>query len=46
MDIPPYGILLITDQRGRNTGEGFIQFNSHEHAEQALLKHKETIERR
>ena len=46
IEIPPNGIVLVTDARGRNTGEGFIQFNSHEHADQALLKHKETIDRR
>ena len=46
IEIPPNGIVLVTDTRGRNTGEGFIQFNSHEHADQALLKHKETIDRR
>lgn len=46
MDIPPNGILFMTDVRGRNTGEGFIQFSSHEHAEQALLKHKEPIDKR
>jgi len=46
MEIPINGILLLTDQRGRNTGDGFVQFNSHEHAEQALLKHKESIDRR
>ncbi len=43
LDIPAHGVVMVTDARGRNTGEAFVQLKSHEHAEQALLKHKECI---
>lgn len=46
LDIPAHGVVMVTDARGRNTGEAFVQLKSHEHAEQALLKHKECIDRR
>ena len=46
METTPDGILMLVDTNGKNTGEGYLQFTSQGHAEQALLKHKETIDRR
>lgn len=37
------GITFVFDQRGRKSGEAFVQFISEEHAEQALLRHKQEI---
>jgi len=46
MEMTPDGILILADGNGKNIGDGYIQFTSQEHAEQALLKHKETIDKR
>lgn len=46
METTPDGILMLVDTSGKNTGEGYLQFTSQGHAEQALLKHKESIDRR
>ena len=46
MEITNDGILLMIDTNGQNTGDAYIQFSSQEHAEQALMKHKEAIEKR
>ena len=46
MEITNDGILLMIDTNGKNTGDAYIQFSSQEHAEQALMKHKEAIEKR
>ena len=46
MEITPDGILILADANGKNIGDGYVQFTSQEHAEQALLKHKETIDKR
>ena len=46
MEITNDGILLMIDSNGKNTGDAYIQFSSQEHAEQALMKHKEAIEKR
>ncbi|XP_018091214.1 G-rich sequence factor 1 isoform X2 [Xenopus laevis] len=43
LDIPDEGITFVLDQRGRKSGEAFVQFLSQEHADQALLKHKQEI---
>ncbi|KAG8454251.1 hypothetical protein GDO86_000768 [Hymenochirus boettgeri] len=43
LDIADEGITFVLDQRGRKSGEAFVQFLSQEHAEQALLKHKQEI---
>ena len=40
MEITPDGILILADANGKNIGDGYVQFTSQEHAEQALLKHK------
>ncbi|XP_063776189.1 G-rich sequence factor 1 isoform X2 [Pseudophryne corroboree] len=37
------GINFVFDQRGRKSGEAFVQFISQEHADQALLRHKQEI---
>ena len=46
METTPDGILIMADANGKNIGDGYVQFTSQEHAEQALLKHKETIDKR
>ena len=46
MEIAQEGILILTDAAGKNTGDGYLQFVSQENAEQALLKHKESIDKR
>ncbi|XP_068089442.1 G-rich sequence factor 1 isoform X2 [Hyperolius riggenbachi] len=43
LSIADEGITFVLDQRGRKSGEAFIQFVSQEHAEQALQKHKQEI---
>ncbi|XP_072261472.1 G-rich sequence factor 1 [Pyxicephalus adspersus] len=43
LSIADEGITFILDQRGRKSGEAFVQFVSQEHAEHALLKHKQEI---
>ncbi|XP_069834355.1 G-rich sequence factor 1 isoform X1 [Dendropsophus ebraccatus] len=43
LSIAEDGITFVFDQRGRKSGEAFVQFISEEHAEQALLRHKQEI---
>ncbi|KAM5194595.1 G-rich sequence factor 1 [Mantella aurantiaca] len=43
LSIADEGITFVLDQRGRKSGEAFVQFVSQENAEQALLKHKQEI---
>ncbi|XP_075058598.1 G-rich sequence factor 1 isoform X2 [Mixophyes fleayi] len=43
LSIANEGITFVFDQRGRKSGEAFVQFLSQEHAEQALLRHKQEI---
>ncbi|CAH2301481.1 G-rich sequence factor 1 isoform X2 [Pelobates cultripes] len=43
LDIADEGITFVLDQRGRKSGEAFVQFLTQEHADQALLKHKQEI---
>ncbi|XP_071972834.1 G-rich sequence factor 1 isoform X1 [Engystomops pustulosus] len=43
LSIADEGITFVFDQRGRKSGEAFVQFISEEHAEQALLRHKQEI---
>ncbi|XP_018409058.1 PREDICTED: G-rich sequence factor 1 [Nanorana parkeri] len=43
LSIADEGITFVLDQRGRKSGEAFVQFVSQEHAEHALLKHKQEI---
>ncbi|KAM8938823.1 G-rich sequence factor 1 [Pelodytes ibericus] len=43
LDIADEGITFVLDQRGRKSGEAFVQFLSQEQADQALLKHKQEI---
>ncbi|XP_053559319.1 G-rich sequence factor 1 [Bombina bombina] len=43
LEIADEGITFILDQRGRKSGEAFVQFVSQENADQALLKHKQEI---
>ncbi|CAJ0937890.1 unnamed protein product [Ranitomeya imitator] len=43
LSIAEEGITFVFDQRGRKSGEAFVHFVSDEHAEQALLRHKQEI---
>ncbi|XP_073456773.1 G-rich sequence factor 1 isoform X1 [Aquarana catesbeiana] len=43
LSIADEGITFVLDQRGRKSGEAFVQFVSQENAEQALQKHKQEI---
>lgn len=43
LSITDEGITFVLDQRGRKSGEAFVQFVSQENAEQALEKHKQEI---
>ncbi|KAG7489096.1 G-rich sequence factor 1 [Solea senegalensis] len=43
LDIKENGINVITDRRGRKTGEAFVQFNSQEAADEALQRDREVI---
>lgn len=43
LSIADEGITLVFDQRGRKSGEAFVQFVSQENAEQALQKHRHEI---
>lgn len=43
LQIAPNGITFLTDHLGRCTGEGFVQFLSHDSITKALSKHKQSI---
>ncbi|XP_053317622.1 G-rich sequence factor 1 [Spea bombifrons] len=43
LDVADEGITFVLDQRGRKSGEAFVQFLTQEQADQALLKHKQEI---
>ncbi|XP_037536734.1 G-rich sequence factor 1 [Nematolebias whitei] len=43
LDIKENGITFVTNSRGRNSGEAYVQFSSQEEAEKALQKHREFI---
>ncbi|XP_075464012.1 G-rich sequence factor 1 isoform X1 [Ascaphus truei] len=43
LEIVDEGITFVLDQRGRKSGEAFVQFVTQEFADQALLKHKQEI---
>uniref|UniRef100_A0A3B4U3P9 G-rich RNA sequence binding factor 1 n=1 Tax=Seriola dumerili TaxID=41447 RepID=A0A3B4U3P9_SERDU len=43
LDIMENGITLITDYRGRRSGDAFVQFSSQESASQALQRDREVI---
>ncbi|RVE67755.1 hypothetical protein OJAV_G00084940 [Oryzias javanicus] len=46
LDVVENGITMVTDGRGRNSGEAFVQFKSQEEAGKALQKHKELMRHR
>ncbi|KAM4578331.1 G-rich sequence factor 1 [Fundulus diaphanus] len=37
------GITIVTNSRGRNSGEAYVQFSSQEEADRALQKHRELM---
>lgn len=41
LDIVENGISIIRDHFGRNSGEAFVQFSSHEAADEALQRDRE-----
>lgn len=43
LDVVENGITMVTDGRGRNSGEAFVQFTSQEVAGKALQKHRELM---
>lgn len=43
LDIMDKGIIIVTDRRGRNSGEAFVQFCSQEVADEALSRDREMI---
>lgn len=43
LDIVENGITMVTDSRGRKTGEAFVQFTSQEEADEALQRDKDLI---
>ncbi|XP_039614497.1 G-rich sequence factor 1 [Polypterus senegalus] len=43
LQITRNGITFVTDERGRNVGDAFVQFDTAEMADQALLKDRQTI---
>ncbi|XP_032373041.1 G-rich sequence factor 1 [Etheostoma spectabile] len=43
LDIVENGITFVTDHKGRNSGEAFVQFSSQEAAEEALQRDREII---
>ncbi|XP_044051895.1 G-rich sequence factor 1 [Siniperca chuatsi] len=43
LDIVENGITIVTDHRGRNSGDAFVQFSSQEAADEALQRDREVI---
>ncbi|XP_028433886.1 G-rich sequence factor 1 isoform X2 [Perca flavescens] len=43
LDIVQNGITVVTDHKGRNSGEAFVQFSSQEAADEALQRDREVI---
>lgn len=43
LDVVENGVTMVTDGRGRNSGEAFVQFSSQEEAGKALQKHREMM---
>lgn len=43
LDIVENGITVVTDNKGRNSGEAFVQFSSQEAADEALQRDREII---
>uniref|UniRef100_UPI0037E926CC G-rich sequence factor 1 n=1 Tax=Semicossyphus pulcher TaxID=241346 RepID=UPI0037E926CC len=43
LDIVQNGITIVTDHRGRNSGEAYVQFTSQEAADEALQRDRELI---
>lgn len=43
LDIAENGITIVTDNRGRNSGEAFVQFTSQEAANEALQRDREVM---
>ncbi|XP_031161127.1 G-rich sequence factor 1 [Sander lucioperca] len=43
LDIVENGITVVTDRKGRNSGEAFVQFSSQEAADEALQRDREVI---
>ncbi|XP_052335841.1 G-rich sequence factor 1 isoform X1 [Oncorhynchus keta] len=43
LDVTEDGVTLVTDHRGRNSGEAYVQFLSQEHADEALTRDREVI---
>lgn len=43
LDIMDKGIIIVTDRRGRNSGEAYVQFCSQDAADEALSRDREMI---
>ncbi|XP_042187117.1 G-rich sequence factor 1 isoform X2 [Oncorhynchus tshawytscha] len=43
LDVTEDGVTLVTDHRGRNSGEAYVQFLSQEQADEALTRDREVI---
>ncbi|XP_036792471.1 G-rich sequence factor 1 isoform X1 [Oncorhynchus mykiss] len=43
LDVMEDGVTLVTDHRGRNSGEAYVQFLSQEQADEALTRDREVI---
>nr|XP_040052137.1 G-rich sequence factor 1 [Gasterosteus aculeatus aculeatus] len=43
LDIAEDGITVVTDRKGRNSGEAFVQFSSQQAADEALQRDREVI---
>ncbi|XP_055779323.1 G-rich sequence factor 1 isoform X1 [Salvelinus fontinalis] len=43
LDVAEDGVTLVTDHRGRNSGEAYVQFLTQEQADEALTRDREVI---
>uniref|UniRef100_A0A4W5JLX1 RRM domain-containing protein n=1 Tax=Hucho hucho TaxID=62062 RepID=A0A4W5JLX1_9TELE len=43
LDVAEDGVTLVTDHRGRNSGEAYVQFLTQEQADAALTRDREVI---